>query len=228
MVTDRLGVTLVLGHVRPLNGQQEVAPRLLDEAHRLVHISRHLGRRNQDYKERVCLSVYSSPMWQKVKEVILFLTPTLLLILSILSFSLSPALWLWPPGTILATNTPTYIINIMTSWTWGVTMNQMNKPAHLILGVAVQSSVDQRQTKSLSWWKLKVYRCGMTRWFLEYLLSICTLVPLSTLMFWVLILSWWLTPTLSVRVEWWAALSEKSSITISGTSSLPPLLRGLR
>ena len=54
------------------------------------------------------LRIFSKVSWNFVdSSQLLKYLPTLLLILTILSFSLSPALWLWPPGTILATNTPT-------------------------------------------------------------------------------------------------------------------------
>ena len=62
-------------------------------------------------KESVCLFIIHQ-CDKSLRRLFSFLKLTLLLILSILSFSLSPALWLWPPGTILATNTPTYIMNM--------------------------------------------------------------------------------------------------------------------
>ena len=36
-------VTWLLGHIGPLDGQQHVAPGLLDEANSLIDIGRHLG-----------------------------------------------------------------------------------------------------------------------------------------------------------------------------------------
>ena len=82
-------VTLLLSRIGSLNCQQHVATGLLDEAHRLVDIG-----------------------WSLVRDLIIATEIlsgfTLLLILRILSFSRSPARWLWPPGTIFATNTPTW------------------------------------------------------------------------------------------------------------------------